>query len=419
MIFQCNHNGRLSWGVLAVTFMAVPRLAPALTLDEALLLAEHEAPSMRARRADIEAARSAAIPAGELPDPRLSLGLQNVPVEGQDRYSLNRDSMTMQMVGIMQEVSNSDKRRARVEAAQAEILQAEAEQQVERLSVRVETALAWIEARAIEQKLALFGSLYNENRLFGKAVQATIAGNEGMAADSVIPRQEAATLAEEEDELHRALTQARAALRRWVGPAADEPLSGNLPLWPVDTHHFKHNLRQHPNVAVFGPRASVAEAEIQEAVAEKKPDWGWQVDYQHRGREYGDMVSLQVSFDLPLFTTSRKDPKIAAKRSQLIQLEAEREAILREHAQMLESDLAEYERLHNSLERSQKTFVPLAKEKVDLAMASYRAGKGDLAAVVEARRDLIQARLKLIDITQLQALTSARLHFAYGAHSND
>jgi cobalt-zinc-cadmium efflux system outer membrane protein len=47
-------------------------------------------------------------------------------------------------------------------------------------------------------------------------------------------------------------------------------------------------------------------------------------------------------------------------------------------------------------------------------LASYQAGKSDLAAVVASRREWIEARLKQIDINEQKALTSARLYFAYG-----
>lgn len=69
-----------------------------------------------------------------------------------------------------------------------------------------------------------------------------------------------------------------------------------------------------------------AEAKVHQAIAEKTPDWSWGIDYLRRGREYGDMVNLSVSFDLPLFTSSRQDPKIAAERARLAQIEAQRQA---------------------------------------------------------------------------------------------
>ena len=62
---------------LAVSVLALPSLAGGLTLDEALRLAENNAPSLTAQDAKIQAASSAAIPAGELPDPKLLRGVQN------------------------------------------------------------------------------------------------------------------------------------------------------------------------------------------------------------------------------------------------------------------------------------------------------------------------------------------------------
>ncbi|MFZ3204652.1 MAG: TolC family protein [Pseudomonas sp.] len=405
------HPGRLAAGVLAAALLSLP--VAALTLDEALRQAEREAPSLAAQAAQVEASRSSAIPAGALPDPKLLLGLQNVPIEGADRGRLDREPMTMQMVGVMQEVPNRAKRRARIEVAQAGVERATLEQRVELLKVRRQTALAWISALAVEEKLALFQTLYAENDLLVKAVRARLAGGRGQPADSVGPKQEAALLAEAEDQLQQSRAQQRAALRRWVGPRADEPLAGRLPNWPVDAEHYRHNLQRHPELALFDPMTDEAQAEIRQAVAEKKSDWSWELAYQKRGEEFGDMMSVQFSFDLPLFPGSRQNPRIAAKQATLNQLEAEREAAEREHAQQLADDLAEYQRLDRALRRSQDSLLPLAEEKVALTLAGYRAGSGELAGVIAARRELVEARLKHIDFEQARALTSARLHFAY------
>ena len=132
--------GRLAVGALAAALFSLP--VAALTLDEALRQAEREAPSLAAQAAQVDSLRNSAIPAGALPDPKLLLGLQNVPIEGDNRGRFDREPMTMQMVGVMQEVPNRAKRRARVEAAEAGVLSAAAQERVERLRVRRQTALA-------------------------------------------------------------------------------------------------------------------------------------------------------------------------------------------------------------------------------------------------------------------------------------
>ena len=399
---------------LAASVLALPSQAASLTLAEALRLAEDNAPSLAAEQAKLQAASSAAIPAGELPDPQLRLGVQNYPVGGPDRWSIDRDFMTMQMVGVMQEMPNSAKRRARIEVADAAVERAAAESAVERLSVRQATALAWIDRLAVERQQALFTDFIRENRLLAAAVQAQIAGGRGQAADAVRPKQEAARLDEQQDQLAQQHIRARAALRRWIGVAADQPLAGDWPEWPVDHARYGHQLPRHPALAAFEPMTREAQAKVREAQAEKKSDWSWELDYQRRGREFGDMVSVQVSFDLPLFPGSRQDPKIAARHAELDQLEAEREALLREHAQQLEEDLAEYQRLQRALHRNRDSFVPLAREKVELSLASYRAGKGDLLSVITARQELIETRLRQVELEAQGAKTAARLHFAYG-----
>ena len=414
---KCYCTGWSLVAGLAASVLALPSLAAALTLDEALQLAENNAPSLTAQDAKIQAASSAAIPAGELPDPKLLLGVQNYPIGGPDRWSIDQDFMTMRMVGVSQEMPNSAKRKARIEVADAAIDRAAAERRVERLKVRQATALAWINSFSVERKDALFQDFYKENRLLADTVRAQIAGGRAQPADAVTPKQEAAQLEEQQDDLIRQRAQARAALKRWIGPAANDKPVGSLPEWPVEASDYSHKLQHHPELAAFAPMTREAQAKVREAEAEKQSDWSWEVDYQNRGRQFGDMVSVQFSWDLPLFPDSRQNPKIAAKHAELNQLEAEREALSREHTQQLEDELADYERLNRAVHRTQDSLLPLAKEKVELSMASYRAGKGDLSSVVAARRELIEARLKQIDVEEQRALTSARLYFAYGESS--
>lgn len=59
---------------LVASVLAWPSFAGGLTLDEALRLADNTAPALAAQNASVQAASSAAIPAGELPDPKLVLG---------------------------------------------------------------------------------------------------------------------------------------------------------------------------------------------------------------------------------------------------------------------------------------------------------------------------------------------------------
>ena len=97
---------------MCVLFVAVSIecRASALSFDDAIRLGMREAPTIVAARLNIAAADTSAVSAGELPDPQLAVGLDNLPVEGADRFSLGDDFMTMRRVAISQTVTSSARR---------------------------------------------------------------------------------------------------------------------------------------------------------------------------------------------------------------------------------------------------------------------------------------------------------------------
>jgi hypothetical protein len=84
-----------------------------LTLSEAQRLAGERSRQLAAQDSAVLAAREMAVAAGQLPDPTLKVGIENLPVNGADAYSLTRDFMTMRRIGIMQEFTRGEKRQLR------------------------------------------------------------------------------------------------------------------------------------------------------------------------------------------------------------------------------------------------------------------------------------------------------------------
>ncbi len=408
---------RLCWctGAALLLTHAVIAAAEPLSFDAALALALREAPILVANAAQLDAARQGAIPAGELPDPKLALGIDNLPIEGANRFSLSSEAMTMRRIGVMQEFPNRAKRDARVAVARGRVGLATAQIEVTRLIVMRETAVAWIARDTVEQQLAQIDDLFAENRLFAAAVEARLAAGQGMASEIVMPRQAAAEIEQRRDDLRARREQAIAALRRWVGAAADAPLVGGIPAWPIGHESLLHGLHRHPEIEIFTPQAQVLDAQVAEAQAAKKSDWALEFAYQNRAAQFGDMVMLQVSFDLPVFAGSRQEPMIAARRAERTALDAEREAMLRAHAAELESDLAEYKRLASAIKRQRELLLPLVDEKITLALAAWRGGRGTLTELISARSERIDTELKAIALEGEQRQLAARLHYVYGA----
>lgn len=388
--------------------------ADTLGFKEALNLAEQQSPSLAANTARINAAQSTAVAAGALPDPKLVTGLDNYPVTGSERGQLYADFMTMQRVGLMQDVPNAIKRQARKEVAQADILLAQAERKIIRLKVRQETALAWLNVYYLERKTSLFDQLDQENHLLDLAVRAQVASGHGTPADLVLPRMEAAAQADRRDDLARDIRKARSNLTREVGPLGEATLTGTPPPMSVDATHLRTHVHHHPDLMIFDDQTRKAESEVHEARAEKHSDWGVEMDYEHRAPQFGDMVSVQFTFSLPISPHARQDPIIAAKTREINRITEEREAMLRDHINEVDNLLADYDALTHQWQRNQETTLPLSQTKVNLLTAEYRSGQADLASLVAARRDLLDQKIKRIDLENARMNAAIELNFATG-----
>ena len=384
--------------------------AYALNFAEAREIAEQQSPRVSAQRLQIDAVESAQKAAGTLPDPKLSVGMENFPVSGMDRWSLTRESMTGQRLALMQEVPNQAKRAAKVASAQARVERERAALVLQRLQIRQELGLAWIAAQAVEQRDQLLAELLAENQRLQDSLPARVAGGSAQAGDLLAAQQEALALSDRRDDLQRDRSKARAMLRRWVGPRADESLQGGTGPLIHPVAQLRAELSSHAELALYPTMQSMARAESHEAQSESRGDWSWEIAYSRRDRRWGDMVSFQVTFDLPWQKDRRQTPMIQAKQRELERLEAEQEDVARRHLQELDDSAAELQALDSQIERLKSTGLQLAQGRAELALGNYRAAKGDLGAVLGARAQVLETRLRLIDLQAQRDGVTTRLN---------
>ena len=382
----------------------------ALSFAEAREIAEQQSPRVSAQRLQIDAVESAQKAAGTLPDPKLSVGLENLPISGMDRWSLTRESMTGQRLALMQEVPNQAKRAAKVASAQARVERERAALVLQRLQIRQELGLAWITAQAVEQREQLLTELLAENQRLQDSLPARVAGGSAQAGDLLAAQQEALALSDRRDDLQRDRSKARAMLRRWVGPRADESLQGGTGPLIHPVAQLRAELSSHAELALYPTMQSMARAESHEAQSESRGDWSWEIAYSRRDRRWGDMVSFQVTFDLPWQKDRRQTPMIQAKQRELERLEAEQEDVARRHLQELDDSAAELQALDSQIERLKSTGLQLAQGRAELALGNYRAAKGDLGAVLGARAQVLETRLRLIDLQAQRDGVTTRLN---------
>lgn len=402
--------------LIAVPLLAAipfPALAEPIGFDDALARAASQAPLLRARTLEVDARRSAATAAGQLPDPKLGVALDNFPVSGPPTGTFAGDSMTMGRVGISQDVPNLAKRHARTGRAEADVAAAQASNLSEARRVRVATALAWINLAYAERRLAAVDEVIADLRPMVGATRSGVASGTARPAQALDIQQALAALEDKRSEVAADLGRARATLARWTGDRTVE-VAGDMPQFTVDPAVLRAALDRHPDLGVTIARTRQAEADVTVARAEKRPDWGFDVAYQRRADRYGDMVSAGVTVSLPLFAKKRQDPMIAASVASAGAAMAEQEDMRRSLVANLESGLADHVMHHEQWMRARDTLLPLAQRKADLETASYGAGRAGLVDVIQSRSMLADTELQTLDREAEVARDAARLVLSYG-----
>lgn len=224
-------------------------------------------------------------------------------------------------------------------------------------------------------------------------------------------RQDAVDLVDRRDELLAAVEQARALLKRWIGDESDLSAPGEAPDLRPDLARLLGDLDRHVELRAFSPMLAMAQADVDEARAMRQGDWGWEVAYANRARAFGDMVSFQLTFELPVSKSTRQEPVIASRQKEMERLQAERDDALRRVRSDVDAQVTELQRLERALQRQQSQTLPLAQERAQVTLASYQTGRADLGAVLAARKNAIEAQLRVLDLLSQVSAQQARLSF--------
>lgn len=399
---------------LSILLAAVttPARAEPLTFEGALARARANAPSLQATALGVEASRAARGAAGALPDPKLTVGIDGFPVSGPNAFEPSREDFAAVRVGVSQDIPNPAKRRAERSLADADIAVASAETMREARSVEVGTATAWISLAYAEQRVAALDEVRVRLDRLVRTTPSAVASGAARPGQTLAGRQALAALDDKRTELLATVGRARAELTRWTGDPAPE-VAGSRPVFAIDRANLLAAIDSNPLLAPIHARAGQAAANVRLAEAERRPDFGAEVAYQHRDPRFGDMVSAGVTISLPFVRRNRQNALIAARQAEAGKVGAEREAARRALTANLDAGLADHAMHHEQWMRSRETLEPLANERVDLETASYAAGRASLVDVVDAHIALVDAALTTLDREALVEIDAVELNLTF------
>jgi outer membrane protein, heavy metal efflux system len=395
----------LAAAAIAAMLPALAAAAP-LTLEQALELAAQRSATLRGARAGTSSAAEAARASGQLPDPMVSAGIDNLPVTGPDRFRTTADSMTMKRLGISQEWVSAEKRALRQAAAQAQVGREQVAQGVALADTRVQTALAYLDAYFAGESLKLTTLTEHHVHEEAEAAKARLASSTGTSQE-VLQVTAARGVAEDESaEVRQLQAAAVVALQRWLGERPDALVSPSLPVAPDEQTY----VAAHPAVVVAQRDIEIARAEASATAANRRPNWTWQASYGQR-TGFSDMVSVGVSIPLPISPGERQDRDTAAKLALVDKAEASLEEATRMAAAEHRALASDAQRLAARVERYRAGVVLPARQRTQAALAGYRSNQVPLMTLFEARHAEVDTQRKLLNLQRDLAKVLAQLAF--------
>jgi outer membrane protein TolC len=410
---------RFVLGFCIMGFAAGPVFGQALTLGEAQRRAVERSRQLAAQDSAVTASREMAVAAGQLPDPVLKFGVDNLPVNGADQFSVTRDFMTMRRIGLMQELTRSEKRELRAQRFAREAEKSTMEKDAAIAAIQRNTALAWLDRHYAEAMAVVIAEQAEQVRLEILAAEGVYRGGRGSQAEVIAAHSTLAGLEDRASEFRRRIASAKANLARWMGDGAEAPLARPPAIDSIrlDTAALEGELAHHPEIAALGKQEEIAATEARLAQASGIPDWSFEVAYQQRGPAFSNMVSFGVSIPLPWDRANRQDREIASKLATAGQARAQREEMLRAHVGEVRVMIAEWQNGRERLARYERDLVPLARERANAALAGYQGAKTTLSDLLLARRNETEVRMLAVQLEMETARLWAQLNFLIPDHA--
>jgi len=385
-----------------------------LTLMEAENLALEEEPGQASLLARANALEEQSVAAGQLPDPKLRVGLANFPIQS---GGFTTEGMTQAQLGIRQSFPPGKTRAASTRQFQSLALEMTESAEGRGRDVLTAVRVAWLETYywnrshlIVTESRPFFDDLVTVTRSYyavGRKDQQDV-----LRAELELSRLDDRLI-----DINRQQALARAALSEWVGAQASRPVAQKLPQWKQvpALQALRAEMPTHPALKAADSRIAARKAGVALAEERYKPGWALDIGYGYRdgtlsnGDPRSDFVSLAVTMDLPVFRKNRQDRTLAAALSERRAANESREQLLRRLSSQLDAEYARWQELNRRVELYERQILNQAEDRARAAMAAYQSDAGDFDDVMRGHIDNLNTRLDHIRLQVERAQSYAVL----------
>ena len=410
-------RNRLSLGVvmvsLALSSMVYAQEVKLGSSVEGLLHAAWERnPEIASMRFDADAAAERVVPAGALPDPKFSMELRDLTRMGERNPTLLPGRVGSTRYLLTQELPWFGKRGLKRESAQ---LQAEAARgrvagTWSELATKIKTTYAQL--YYLDQNERLTREILDLMTRLEKVAQVRYAGGLAAQQDVIRAQLEQTTMRNELIALEAERSQLQAKLKALVGRPASEMLATpeSIRTLPAPETMRFDVLEQRARSS--NPLLRTEESQIQAAEKNREltyknryPDFAVGVSPIQYGKSIREW-ELMVEVTIPLQQDTRRAQEQEAQ-AMLDAARSRREAATNQVLADLYENLAGLDAARRTLALTTDSLLPQSELTFRSALAGYESGKVDFATLLDAQRQIRQAKLN-----QVKAGVAAQIRLA-------
>lgn len=394
-----------------------------LTIERAIGAAIAGDPWLTGNRHNQAALEAQSIAASTQPDPVMSVSLASIPL---DSFDFNQEGMTQLKIGIAQKFARGDS----LSLASKQIIQQSEQFPLLRLNrqaqLRAQITELWLRVYQADQSIALIN---RDRRLFEQLVdvaESSYSSTLGKTRQQDVIRAHL-ELIRLDDRLTRLGQQKAKYLRlmtEWVPvELLDLPLSSSLPDMALPAVEFKpmplsQMFSQHPGVVAIERKIASVATGIDVAKQGYQPQWGINASYGYRDDtpnnvSRADLLSVGLTFDLPLFTLNKQDQQVKAAISRAEAVKTDKLLLLKQmisKTQALNAQLAQLTK-RELLYSSQ--LVPQTRQQAEASLNAYANDSGDFSEVMRARITELNTTIEVLNIDVEQRILKTRIAYFF------
>ena len=384
-----------------------------LSLSEAELMALQNDTGTKKAHAQQESFKEQAVAANSWPDPKLNLGIVNLP----QSFKIDQEPMTQTVVGITQMFPPSGAVGAKSNQLldMADAMGHEAKNR--RLLTLAAVRKSWLDVYMQHQSLLFIKESLDVFVELIKVTQYQYRAGRGNQQDVIRAQLEQNLLEDQVADLEAKYENALAVLTKWLGVERSvEELDMQFPSFAKLPSEQKilSSLEEHPATQIRKMRVNAAENGVNYASSQLHPGWAVKVQYGFRaedssGNARDDFLTAMLTIDLPLFSGNRQDRMVAASKLDVKAAQQDLDDWRRQMKMQFEKTMAVYTRANERVQLYQGSVLPHSKQNTEATMSAYQSGVTDFNVLVRARLTELKSQLQFVKLNVERAKAQVEL----------